>query len=376
MKKLIPLILLASVLLIAWYGLQRRDEAPASATKPSLAAPKEPNILRYPADAPQLSYLRIAPVEVGQVPAVEPLQGHVTYDEDVTSRITAPVAGRVTRIYAQVGDRVKTDQALLMLDAPDFAQASADARHAEADVHLKQSAFERAKTLFDGGVLAGKDFEAAKGDMQQADIEFDRARARLKNLGPGSADGFILRTRVGGIIMDRQVNPGSEVRPDGTATLFVVSDPTQLWVNVEVPEKDLGKIHAGQRLRVEADAYPSQSFDAVALLIGKVIDPATRRVVVRCQVENREEKLKPEMYVRATPLGGETVLPHVPNDALLTEGIQSFLFVEKSTGVLEKRRVTLGYHGHEESYIVSGLNADERIVVSGALLLNAELSGN
>lgn len=375
MKKLIIPMLVIGTLLTAWYGLHDKHGKPDTA-KPQAEKTKEPNILRYPPDAPQLSYIRIAPAEASQVPSLEPLQGHVTYDEDVTSRITAPIAGRVTQIKAQVNDHVTAGQALLTLDAPDFAQASADARRAEADLHLKQSALERAKTLFDGGVLAGKDLDLARTDMQQAKIEFDRARARLVNLGPGSDGGFVLRTRIAGTVMDRQVNPGSEVRPDAAGSLFIVSDPSRLWVNVEVPEKDLGKIHDKQHLRVESDAYPNESFDAEVLLIGKVLDPNTRRVVVRCRVDNRAEKLKPEMYVRATPLGGEGTLPHVPNDALLTEGVQSFLFVEKSPGVLEKRRVTLGYRGHEESYVASGLSAGERVVLSGALLLNTELSGN
>jgi cobalt-zinc-cadmium efflux system membrane fusion protein len=375
MQKLMPPILIAGVLLVLWYGLHNPHDSQAT-VKPQATAQQEPNVLHYPAGAPQLSYLHIAPVEAGQVPTLEPLQGHVTYDEDITSRITAPIAGRITRINAQVGDRVKAGQALLTLDSPDFAQASADVRHAEADVNLKQSAYARAKTLFDGGVLAGRDFEAANGDLQQSNIELDRARARLRNLGPGPSDGFVLRTRVGGIVMDRQVNPGIEVRPDAPGPLFVVSDPARLWVNVEVPEQDLGKIHVGQHLRVESDAYPGQPFDAEVLLIGKVIDPATRRVVVRCRVNNHDEKLKPEMYVRATPLGSEAVMPHVPNEALVTEGVQSFLFVEKSPGVLEKRRVTLGYCGHEESYVLAGINLGNRIVLSGALLLNAELSGN
>lgn len=375
MKKPIIFILIIGTLVAAWYGLHPQNDK-LDAAKPQAAKAKEPNILRYPADAPQLSYLRIAAVESSQIPSLEPLQGHITYDEDATSRITAPIAGRVVQINAQVGDRVKAGQPLLTLDAPDFAQASADVRKAEADVHLKQSAFERAKTLFDGGVLAGKDFEAAKADIQQAKIELERAHARLRNLGSNADNGFVLRTRIGGIVMDRQVNPGSEVRPDAAGALFVVSDPTRLWVNVEVPEKDLGKIHAGQHLRVESDAYPGESFDAEVLLIGKVLDPSTRRVVVRCRVENHAEKLKPEMYIRATPLGGEGMLPHVPNDALLTEGVQNFLFVEKNPGVLEKRRVTLSYRGHEESYVASGLSAGERVVLSGALLLNTELSGN
>lgn len=375
MKKLIVPIILAGLAVGAGYGFKISTESHAG-VRPQAAAPREPNILRFAPDAPQLAYLRIAPVAAGQVPALEPLQGHVAYDEDATSRITAPIAGRVTQIRAQLGDHVKAGQALLTLDAPDYAQASADVRRAESDLHLKHTAYERARTLLDGGVLARKDFEIAEADMQQAGIELDRAHARLRNLGPAGNGGFVLTTRVSGVVTERQVNPGSEVRPDGANTLFVVSDPRRLWVNVEVPEKDLGKVHEGQHLRVEADAYPGMSFDAVVMMVSKVLEPATRRVVVRCRVDNREEKLKPEMYVHATPLGGEVTLPHVPNDALVTEGLQSFVFVERTPGVLEKRRVTLGYRGHEASYVASGLNAGERVAVSGALLLNAELAGS
>lgn len=375
MKKMIAALAVAGIAASAWYGL-KSSPAEVPAAKSQAAAPREPNILRFAPDAPQLAYLHIAPALAGQVPALEPLQGHVAYDEDATSRITAPIAGRVIRINAELGDHVKAGQVLLTLDSPDYAQASADARHAESDLRLKQAAYDRAKTLLDGGVLARKDFESAEADRQQSEIEMDRARARLRNLGPMSSSGYALVTHIGGVVTERQVNPGSEIRPDAGNTLFVVSDPKRLWVNVEVPEKDLGKIHEGQHLKVESDAYPDTSFDAEALMIGKVLDPATRRVVVRCRVENPDEKLKPEMYVHATPLGGDLTLPHVPNDALITEGLQSFIFVERSPGVLEKRRVTLGYRGHEESYIASGLTPGERVAISGALLLNAELAGS
>jgi cobalt-zinc-cadmium efflux system membrane fusion protein len=374
MKKLLVALAACGIVTAGWYGMQSTSEATA-APAAHATPPREPNVLRYAPDAPQLAYLKIAPAEAGPVPAIEPLQGHVTYDEDHTSRISTPIAGRVLKIHAEPGDRVKAGQALVTIDSPDFAQASADARKAESDLMLKKAAFERAHTLFEGNVLPRKDFESAEADMQQSEIELDRARARLRNLGPVNANGYALTSRIGGIVTERQVNPGSEVRPDAPGPLFVVSDPTHLWINVEVPEKDLGKVHEGQHFKVEADGYPGESFDAVARMIGKVLDPTSRRVIVRCSVENPDEKLKPEMYVHATPLGRTDTEPHVPNEALITEGLQSFVFVERSPGVLEKRRVTLNYRGHEESYIAAGLNTGEHIVVRGALLLNAEMTG-
>lgn len=375
MRKIVAILIVAAIGAAGWYGLNSTKEKPVA--KSVEAKPvREPNVLHFAADAPQLAYLKIEPVVASQVPLLEALQGRVAYNEDATSRITAPINGRVTKIHAQLGDHVKAGQSLLTLDAPDYAQANAEAHRAVADLRLKKAAFERAKMLFEGEVLARKDMEAVSGDLEQSSIEVERTRARLNNLGTVGNEGFVLRSRVGGVVTERQVNPGSEVRSDAPGALFVVSDPAHLWVNVEVPEKDLGKIHVGQSLRVESEAYSGESFTAKVLLIGKVLDPATRRVTVRCSVDNREEKLKPEMFVRATLLGGETSLPHVPNTALVTEGVQNYLFVERTPGVLEKRRVNLFYRGHEESYIDSGLSVGERVVAAGALLLNAELAGN
>ena len=124
------------------------------------------------------------------------------------------------------------------------------------------------------------------------------------------------------------------------------------------------------------DAYPGERFPAKILAIGDVVDPATRRVVVRCQLSNDKRLLKPEMYARITPSAEGAPLPRVPNPALVTEGLHTYLFVETGPGVLEKRRVVLAFRGQEASYVKEGLAVAERVVTAGALLLNAELAGN
>jgi cobalt-zinc-cadmium efflux system membrane fusion protein len=105
------------------------------------------------------------------------------------------------------------------------------------------------------------------------------------------------------------------------------------------------------------------------------VDPATRRVQVRCELSNPDNKLKPEMYARVTLLSDENQRAvRVPNSAIVTEGMYSYVFVEKAVGVFEKQRLSLRLQDRNYSYVDSGLKAGERIVVSGALLLNSELS--
>ena len=145
---------------------------------------------------------------------------------------------------------------------------------------------------------------------------------------------------------------------------------------VDVPEKYLGKVTVGQRASVETDAFPGADFVARVASIGEVLDPATRRVQVRCVIDNPQRRLKPEMFVRVTPMPDEArKLVRIPNSALLTEGLYSHVFVEKEKGLFEKRRISLGLQGREDSYVKEGLTEGERVVISGALLLNAELAG-
>ena len=303
----------------------KKEETPP----PKKIAPREANVIRYEKNAPQLAYLKVAAVEVGQVPTTEALQGAIVYNDDLTSKVAPPIAGRVTKIYAQIGDKVKIGQPLVMIDSPEFGQANADLIKSESDLILKRQAFERAKTLYEGEVLAKKDFENAEADLKQANAERQRAFNRLKNYGVSKDNNFILSAKVNGVVTERQVNPGTEVSPNNNAPLFVVTDPKHLWVNIEVPEKDIDKIHLKQHLKIETNAYPNESFQASVQTISKVLNPDTRRVMVRCSLENVDEKLKPEMYVYATPMDDELSLPHVVNDAVITEGVKTFVFVEQ-----------------------------------------------
>jgi membrane fusion protein, heavy metal efflux system len=336
--------------------------------------------LHFAAGSPQLNFIKVEAVESLPEPLLDPLSARVAYDENHTVRINSPIAGRVTRIFAQPGDRVGAGQPLAMLDSPEFAAAAADVAKSQADLQLKQKAYDRSGELFQAGVIARKDYESAESDLRQSEAENSRANLRLRNLDPASSPaggaGYALRSPIGGIVAERNLNPGTEVRSDAANPFFVITDPAHLWVIVDLPERSLGALHAGQDVVVEVDAYPSERFPAQVAAIGEVLDPATRRVQVRCVMENPKRLLKPEMYARVTPLADTRAkLPRIPNSALLTEGLYNFVFVEKEPGVFEKRQVVLGLQGRSESYVKQGLQGGERVVSTGALLLNSELVG-
>jgi len=349
----------------------------AGAELPQAAAPREPGILRYAPGAPQLDALKISPAQELPVPLAEPLNGRIAYNENFTARVSSPIAGRIVSIKLQPGDAVKAGDALLALDAPELVQAAADLAKAQADETRKRLAFERAQRLHDGGVLPRKDLESAEADLAQARAETQRSQSRLRNLVPVGrvSNNYVLHSPITGVVSERKANPGMEVRPDLPDPLYVITDPTRLWVMIDLPERNLSKVAPGHPVAVEVDAWAGERFAGTIEKVGETVDPATRRIQVRCSVPNPARKLKPEMYARVTLLADENQRGlRVPNGALITEGLYSHVFVEKSPGVFEKRRVTLSLQDRDYSYIASGLSPGERVVIGGALLLNSELT--
>lgn len=374
-------MLLALALLVAFIAgyAWLAAAGPTQKAQRELPPPsREPDVLRYAAGAPQLTALKVEPVFLLPVPLAEPLNARLAYDDNVTVRLAVPIAGRVTALLAQAGDRVKKGAVLLRLDAPEFGVARADADKAAADEQRKRLALGRARVLFDGEVLARKDLEAAEADYQAARAEAERARLRLAGLGAsGTAAGqtFELRSPIAGLVADRQANPGMELRPDLPNPLFIVTDLRRLWAMVDLPEQLLGKVAVGRKVAVEVDAFPGERFPAVVERVAPVLDPATRRIQVRVALANDSERLRPEMYARVTLQAEGTPAVQVANAALVTEGLATFVFVERAPGEFQKRAVTLLWQDREHGYLSAGLQPGERVVSAGALLLNAELTG-
>lgn len=379
-KTLIAIAMAAALAVGGMTAVQHLRSADQPEPEPEQASATYQNgMLQYPAGAPQLSTLRTALAVPRQLPVSEPLNGRLALDENRTARVSSPIAGRVLSLHAEAGDRVARDTVLLKADAPELAAANADWQKAQADERRKKLAFERARTLLAHEVVPQKDVEAAEADYRQAAAESRRTALRMKNLHASGAENgsFSLRSPLAGVVVERQVTPGMELRPDQAAPLFVISDPARLWLLVDVPERSLARIQPGQKVSLETDAYPDVTFPATVDKVGFGLDPATRRVQVRCLVDNSDGRLRPEMFSRVAFLAesGRQAIA-LPNSGVVTEGIHTYAFVEKSPGVFEKRQVTLALRGRDVSFVDSGLAAGERVVVEGALLLHAEMAAH
>lgn len=346
--------------------------------EPSAAAPLpiiENQQLRYPAGHPQLKLLVTAEAVQAQSVAVD-LPARLVWNEEKTQRIYPAFAGRVTRIGADVGQAVSVGQVLAQLASPDFGAAQADTSRAQADATLARKALARQRELFEAGVVARKDLELSEADSARAEAEVARAQARTSLYGSaaGVNQQLGLRADIRGTVVERNINPGQEVRPDNTsAPLFVVSDPSTLWVQIDAHEADVRELRPGAKVRLLVPVLGDQALEARVTAVTDQIDPATRTIKVRAVVDNPKRLLKSEMLATAHYARPMASSIEVPAAAVFLRGTQHYVFVQSAPGVFAPRDVTLAHEGAQKVLVSAGLKAGEQVVAENGLLLAREL---
>lgn len=355
------LILLSLVTLLA--ACSGEPEAPKAA---SIQVDGERAILAEPDKA---TFLKLAAVERDRGGVLR-LPGRLVWNEEKTVRVFPQLGGRVQRIAVDVGNPVKTGQPLAVLSSPDYGQALADARKARADAQVAQQALERSRQLREAGVVAEKDWQQAEATAVAASAEAERANRRLAGLG-GEGDGsYVLKSPLAGVVVERNLNPGMEFRPDqAAAPLFVVTDPASLWLQLDAGEADLGHLKPGRTLQIEAKQYPGERFTGTIRHVADFVDPASRSIKVRGEVANADRRLKGEMFVTALVELPATAALRVPAPAVFLVGEKRYVFVEEAPGRYRRQAVEAGAERDGWIDISSGVGEGDKVVVDGNLHL-------
>jgi len=309
--------------------------------------------------------------------------GKVTFDDLRVSHVFSPVTGRVVRIEAQPGQRVKKGAPLAVIESPDVGNAFSDLAKAHADLEAAERDYKRQKELFDAHAASQKDYEQSLDAFQKAKAELSRAQKKAQLLRGGGADSvtqeYTLRAPIDGEVIMRSMSPGMEVvgqYSQGNAVeLFTVGELDHVWVVADVYEMDLGRVKKGARVTVRVVSYPSRIFEGVVDYLAGQLDPQTRTAKMRCIIANPDRDLKPEMYATVSVSVAERKALAIPRSAMLRLGDQTVVFVQMGTapnGLIrfERRPVAVDEdEGGDYLPVTHGLERGEKIVTSGAILL-------
>lgn len=320
--------------------------------------------------------------------------GTVALDDTRTARVGSLVEGIVSATHVNVGDRVRQGALLASLHSHevhdgwgDYRKAIADRRRIEQELAFANETVARTERLLADKAASGLEVERARSlsasaaqQLVMANAEVRRAQESLEHLGivigptpdAGGNEIIPVRTPQAGVVLEKLVTTGTTVTP-GTA-LYVVSDTSSLWVLAEIDEAALGRVRVGAPVQVAVSAYPTDRFPARVTLIGDTINPTTRRVVVRCLVQNGDGRLKPGMFARVQLEGvAPEPMVHVPTGAVQDIGDRRVVFVAGADGRYAARDVETGAERDGRVEIRRGLSAGDRVVTRGAFLLKSQM---
>jgi membrane fusion protein, heavy metal efflux system len=329
-----------------------------------------------------LAQLKLA--EVGRAAVAETLRvaGRIDFDEQRLARIGATVTGRVTQIDALLGQSVAKGEVLARLNSSELSSQQLAYLKARAQLELNRRNAERAKALFEADVIGAAELQRRESEFQISLAETRAASDQLQLLGvspaaidrlgkQGAVDSVTpVMATMSGVVVERKLAQGQVVQP--ADALFVVADLSRLWAVAQVPEQQVSQVKAGQSVSIEVPALGNEKLIGKLIFVGQTIDPETRTVLVRTELDNRDGRLKPamlaSMLIEAKPI--ERLV--VPASAVVRENDEDHVFVGEGDGAFRLVKVKLGPEQGGVRVLLSGLKGGEKLVVDGAFHLNNE----
>jgi cobalt-zinc-cadmium efflux system membrane fusion protein len=350
----------------------RVESVPAAVEKAQLVIHAGQRI-SVPEGSPVRARLVIQPVVEQDIKRSLVLPAIVEADPGRLIKVLPPLAGRVTQLKVQLGQRVVADQPLVVIDSPDLATAYADYDRGKVLMSLAIKSRDRMRGLAKIGGAADKDLQQAETDYVTAQVELQRTEARLKQIGVDAETTAKSRTvtvvaPMAGSVIDLAVAPGAYWN-DTTSALMTIADLRTVWVTASVPEKDTSIVSKGQLVDVVFAAYPGEVLKGQGRFVSDVLDPDTRRTKVRIAFENLETRLKPGMFANVGFYTPMQRVPVVPTSALMLKEDANQVLVEVAPWTFEARTVDIDFQQGDQAVLKSGVKAGDRVVVKGGVLL-------
>jgi cobalt-zinc-cadmium efflux system membrane fusion protein len=385
----------------AVYGLVHMSAAKQGHSEISSQSRK--GLQRYTPTPAEWASLSIQPVTERAFRAEHVTEGKIAIDEDRSTPVFSPYAGRVTKLLVRPGDRVVKGQALFVIEAADNVQAQNDfisamtaMNKAKSALDLAQLQGQRAKDLFEGKAVPLKDYQQSQAtliqtqnDLRSSQTAMEAARNKLRILGLTDEDIATFQEKgrinpettifapIAGTVVQRKMGPGQYVNSGASDPVYVIGDLSTVWMTAFDRETDAASVSVGQEVTFNVLALPGRPLSARLNYVSTAIDPATRRLLVRATIDNKDGQLKPEMFANVTIYSAsDHPAVGVPKQALIYEGDQVRIWVAHEDKTIELRQIRPGLTNGDLVEVVGNLKPGEQIVTKGSLFIDRAASGS
>jgi multidrug efflux pump subunit AcrA (membrane-fusion protein) len=398
-RRALPWLLAACALLLAAgggaYAWLHARPGPDTAAVPS--GPESMSQGEFHLSDAEMRTLRIEEVRPREFRAERVAEGRIAYNEDRATPVFSPYSGRVVRTLARLGDEIRAGGALLEVETTDLAGAANDLLSALDASNKARSTLEQAlreegrqTSLFSARAASQRDVEQARvaaanaaADLRSAEAALASARDKLRVLGrtqdqvrrieaTRQVDAVVpVTSPIGGTVVKRRVGPGQWLQAGASEPIFTIADLSTMWLVAAVREMDAPLIRLDQPVEVTVGALPGRAFAARIASMDAGLDPATRRMTVRAEVQDPEHLLKPEMFATFhIALGEPKRSVAVPANAVIHRGAETSVWVALDGNRFILRRIATGIRAGDMLEVTEGLNDGERVVTGGALFID------
>jgi len=332
------------------------------------------------ADTTLMAQLEVAEVTSSEMSDLLRVAGQIDFDEQALTRIGASVTGRVTHIQANLGDVVSKGDTLAQINSSELSSSQLAYLKARSEKELHRRNVERAKTLFAADVISAAELQRRENEFEIASAETRAAQDQLRVLGVSAkaierlnATGAIdsvstVVATIRGVVVERKIAAGQVVQPSDV--MFAVADLSRVWAVAQVPEQQVSQVKVGQSVSIEVPALGNEKLVGRLIYVGQTVNPDTRTVLVRTELDNKGGRLKPSMLASMLIEAAPVPRVVVPITAVVREEESDHVFVAEANNYFRLTPVRLAPEQHGQRVVLEGLKPGMRIVSNGAFHLN------
>ena len=336
----------------------------------------------------QLKSVKVEPVQEREFPIEKQAVGNIDFNQDLSVQVFTPYQGRIRELFKTIGDDVQKGDTLFTIDSPDLLQAESALIAASGVLQLTTRNLERLKGLYETRAVSQKDLEQAASDQQTAEGNLRAGRDSVRLFGKTDAEidqiiarrmadaRLVVPSPISGQVTARNAAPGLYVQPGSAPAPYTVSDINKMWMLANVIETDSPAFRIGQDVRVRVNAFPDREFEGRVTKIGAQVDSATRRLMVRSEINDPQHELRAGMFANfVISVGTPARSAAVPVDGVVREGDGTMtVWVTADRRRFTRRTVKVGQRRDGYAQILDGLQIGELIATEGALFLSNALA--
>lgn len=336
-------------------------------------------------EAVERAGIRLTQVTAGTGGSTLRLPGAIEANAYQQVVVTPLVAGRVTRVLAELGQRVRRGQQIAEIFSPELSEAETRYVSARAELEAHERELQRTEKLVEIGAASRQELERLHAEHTSKLTGVESARSRLELLGlsgsaiaglaPGQDAGAVIAVPapITGVVTERMANPGVNV--DSTSKMFTIVDLSTVWVVADVYETDFSRVRVGSTASVRTKAYPDVVLPGRVSYIDPQVNPATRTAKVRIEVTNPRDELRLGMFADVGIDGAEhTSIARIPRTAVQRVDNRTVVYLADpgQAGRFIEREVHLADSSGSDVDVVSGLVQGDTVVSDGSFFVRAE----